>query len=38
MGLSTSNPAFTKMTDVIAAVDKAKADIIAGTVKVQTAP
>ncbi|MFD4582577.1 BMP family protein [Streptomyces sp. NPDC087659] len=38
VGLATSNPAFTKMTDVTAAVDKAKADIIAGTIKVKTAP
>ncbi|CAL9511898.1 BMP family lipoprotein [Streptomyces sp. enrichment culture] len=38
VGLSTSNPAFTKMTEVIAAVDKAKADIASGKVKVQTAP
>lgn len=38
VGLATSNPAFTKLTDVTAAVDKAKADIIAGKIKVKTAP
>ncbi|QNP64916.1 BMP family lipoprotein [Streptomyces genisteinicus] len=38
VALAKSNPAFTSMTDVIAAVDKAKADIIAGTIKVKTAP
>ncbi|MFC5799689.1 BMP family lipoprotein [Streptomyces formicae] len=38
VGLATSNPAFTKMTDVIAAVDKAKADITAGKITVKTAP
>jgi basic membrane protein A len=38
VALSTSNAAFTKMTDVIAAVDKAKADIAAGTITVKTAP
>ncbi|MER7107920.1 BMP family lipoprotein [Streptomyces sp. NPDC000229] len=38
VGLARSNPAFTKMTDVIAAVDKAKADISAGKIKVKTAP
>ncbi len=38
VGLATSNPAYTKMTDVVAAVDKAKAGITAGTIKVKTAP
>ncbi|WP_028812221.1 BMP family lipoprotein [Streptomyces flavidovirens] len=38
VGLSDSNPEYKKMTDLIAAVDKAKADIIAGKIKVQTAP
>ncbi|MFF3248998.1 BMP family protein [Streptomyces sp. NPDC002870] len=38
VGLAASNPAYTKLTDVTAAVEKAKADIIAGTIKVKTAP
>ncbi len=38
VGLSASNPAFTKMTDVIAAVDKAKQEIIDGKITVKTAP
>ncbi|MFF7201836.1 BMP family protein [Streptomyces sp. NPDC008141] len=38
VGLAKSNPAYTKLTDVTAAVDKARAAIIAGTVKVKTAP
>ncbi|MFF3288067.1 BMP family protein [Streptomyces sp. NPDC003023] len=38
VALAASNPAYTKMTDVVAAVDKAKADIIAGKIKVKTAP
>ncbi|MEW9512363.1 MULTISPECIES: BMP family lipoprotein [Streptomyces] len=38
VALSMSNPAFTKMTDVIAAVDKAKQDIIDGKITVKTAP
>ncbi|WP_149185025.1 BMP family ABC transporter substrate-binding protein [Streptomyces sp. TRM49041] len=38
VGLALSNPAFTEMTDVIAAVDQAKADIIAGKIDVKTAP
>jgi basic membrane protein A and related proteins len=38
VGLAASNPAYTKLTDVTAAVDKAKADIIAGKTKVKTAP
>ncbi|WP_326767369.1 BMP family ABC transporter substrate-binding protein [Streptomyces sp. NBC_01591] len=38
VGLADSNPAFTKMTDVIAAVDKAKKAIIDGKVTVKTTP
>ncbi|MCX5410544.1 BMP family protein [Streptomyces sp. NBC_00059] len=38
VGLAMSNPAFTKMTDVIAAVDKAKQEIIDGKITVKTAP
>lgn len=38
VGLADSNPAYTKMTDVVAAVDKAKKDIIDGKVKVRTTP
>ncbi|WP_326699454.1 BMP family ABC transporter substrate-binding protein [Streptomyces sp. NBC_01754] len=38
VGLSTSNPAFTEMTDVIAAVDKAKKEIIDGAITVKTTP
>lgn len=38
VGLSMSNPAFTEMKDVIAAVDKAKQDIIDGKITVKTAP
>lgn len=38
VGLSMSNPVFTKMTDVIAAVDKAKQEIIDGKITVKTAP
>jgi basic membrane protein A len=38
VGLAASNPAYTKMTEVTAAVDKARADIIAGKIKVKTAP
>ncbi|MFI1398987.1 BMP family protein [Streptomyces sp. NPDC020681] len=38
VGLAASNPAYTKMTEVVAAVDKAKAEITAGTIKVKTAP
>ncbi|MFF3321523.1 BMP family protein [Streptomyces sp. NPDC002889] len=38
VGLARSNPAFTKMTDVVAAVDKAKAEIIDGKITVKTAP
>ncbi|MFF2405308.1 BMP family protein [Streptomyces sp. NPDC058092] len=38
VGLADSNPAFTKMTEVIAAVDKAKKAIVDGTVTVKTTP
>lgn len=38
VGLSMSNPAFAKMTDVISAVDKAKQEIIDGKITVKTAP
>jgi basic membrane protein A and related proteins len=38
VGLAMSNPAFTKMTEVVAAVDKAKKAIIDGTITVKTAP
>ncbi|CAM5263098.1 BMP family lipoprotein [Streptomyces microflavus] len=38
VGLSMSNPAFTEMKDVIAAVDKAKQEIIDGKITVKTAP
>ncbi|MFE2290149.1 BMP family protein [Streptomyces sp. NPDC059452] len=38
VALSQSNPAFVKMKDVIAAVDKAKQDIIDGKITVKTAP
>lgn len=38
VGLADSNPAFTKMTDVTAAVDKAKKAIIDGTITVKTTP
>ncbi|WP_328719750.1 BMP family ABC transporter substrate-binding protein [Streptomyces sp. NBC_00247] len=38
VGLAASNPAFTAMTDVTAAIDKAKAAIIAGTITVKTTP
>ncbi|MEV4877911.1 BMP family lipoprotein [Streptomyces cyaneofuscatus] len=38
VGLSMSNPAFTDMKDVIAAVDKAKQEIIDGKITVKTAP
>ncbi|MBW3360712.1 MULTISPECIES: BMP family lipoprotein [Streptomyces] len=38
VGLSMSNPAFTEMRDVIAAVDKAKQEIIDGKITVKTAP
>ncbi|MCS0637698.1 BMP family ABC transporter substrate-binding protein [Streptomyces sp. LP05-1] len=38
VGLSTSNPAYGKLTAVTTAVDKAKADIIAGKIKVKATP
>ncbi|MEV7421160.1 MULTISPECIES: BMP family lipoprotein [unclassified Streptomyces] len=38
VGLADSNPAFTKMTDVISAVDKAKQEIIDGKITVKTTP
>ncbi|MGW8765703.1 BMP family lipoprotein [Streptomyces sp. NPDC055815] len=38
VGLADSNPAYMKMTDLIAAVDKAKKDIIDGKITVKTAP
>ncbi|ROQ33975.1 nucleoside-binding protein [Streptomyces sp. PanSC19] len=38
VGLADSNPAYTKMTDLIAAVDKAKKDIVDGKITVKTAP
>ncbi|MCX4788870.1 MULTISPECIES: BMP family lipoprotein [unclassified Streptomyces] len=38
VGLAGSNPAFAKMTEVTAAVDKAKKAIIDGTVTVKTTP
>ncbi|WP_369146100.1 BMP family protein [Streptomyces sp. R44] len=38
VGLADSNPAYMKMTDLIAAVDKAKKDIVDGKITVKTAP
>ncbi|MFJ7155635.1 BMP family protein [Streptomyces sp. NPDC101118] len=38
VGLADSNPQYKSMTELIAAVEKAKADIIAGKIKVKTAP
>ncbi|MFD9503568.1 BMP family protein [Streptomyces sp. NPDC060035] len=38
VGLAMSNPAFTAMTEVIAAVDKAKQEIIDGKITVKTTP
>nr|WSW67205.1 BMP family ABC transporter substrate-binding protein [Streptomyces sp. NBC_00995] len=38
VGLAMSNPKFTAMTEVIAAVDKAKKEIIDGTITVKTTP
>ncbi|MEU4061350.1 BMP family ABC transporter substrate-binding protein [Streptomyces wedmorensis] len=38
VGLADSNPAYVKMTDVTAAVAKAKQDIIDGKITVKTAP
>ncbi|MEV4971292.1 BMP family lipoprotein [Streptomyces scopuliridis] len=38
VGLADSNPAYTKMTDVVAAVEKAKKDIVDGKITVKTTP
>lgn len=38
VGLADSNPKYKAMTDVVAAVEKAKADIIAKKIEVKTAP
>ncbi|MEU0230074.1 MULTISPECIES: BMP family ABC transporter substrate-binding protein [unclassified Streptomyces] len=38
VGLSDSNPAYKKMTDVIAAVDEAKKNIVDGKITVKTTP
>ncbi|MEW1721274.1 BMP family ABC transporter substrate-binding protein [Streptomyces sp. NPDC093109] len=38
VGLADSNPAYTKMTDVVAAVEKAKKEIIDGKITVKTTP
>ncbi|MGW5396145.1 BMP family lipoprotein [Streptomyces sp. NPDC003952] len=38
VGLADSNPKYKEMTDLVAAVDKAKADIIAKKITVKTAP
>ncbi|MFD6372615.1 BMP family protein, partial [Streptomyces roseolus] len=38
VGLSDSNPKYKEMTDLIAAVNKAKQDIIDGKITVKTAP
>ncbi|MFD7260920.1 BMP family protein [Streptomyces sp. NPDC059874] len=38
VGLADSNPEYKKMTELTAAVEKAKADIIAGKITVKTAP
>ncbi|MCX4780591.1 BMP family lipoprotein [Streptomyces sp. NBC_01264] len=38
VGLADSNPKYKEMTDLVAAVDKAKADIIAKKVTAKTAP
>ncbi|WP_405795390.1 BMP family protein [Streptomyces sp. NBC_01506] len=38
VGLTDSNPAYVKMTDVTAAVDKAKQEIVDGKITVKTAP
>ncbi|MFI2733158.1 BMP family protein [Streptomyces sp. NPDC018711] len=38
VGLADSNPAYKKMTDVIAAVDAAKKNIVDGKITVKTAP
>ncbi|MER7520036.1 BMP family ABC transporter substrate-binding protein [Streptomyces sp. NPDC126499] len=38
VGLADSNPEYKKMTDLIAAVDKAKKDIVDGKITVKTTP
>ncbi|MEU7643548.1 BMP family lipoprotein [Streptomyces huasconensis] len=38
VGFSDSNPKYTAMKDVVAAVEKAKKDIVSGEVKVKTVP
>ncbi|MER8069043.1 BMP family ABC transporter substrate-binding protein [Streptomyces sp. NPDC094034] len=38
VGLADSNPAYTKLTDVVAAVDQAKKDIVDGKITVKTTP
>ncbi|MEV7278446.1 BMP family ABC transporter substrate-binding protein [Streptomyces sp. NPDC093111] len=38
VGLADSNPAYKKMTDLIAAVDQAKKDIVDGKITVKTTP
>ncbi|WP_327304979.1 BMP family ABC transporter substrate-binding protein [Streptomyces sp. NBC_01298] len=38
VGLADSNPKYKEMTELVAAVDKAKADIIAKKIQVKTAP
>ncbi|GAA3391764.1 BMP family ABC transporter substrate-binding protein [Streptomyces roseoviridis] len=38
VGLADSNPEYKKMTDLIAAVDKAKKEIVDGKITVKTAP
>ncbi|MET8509852.1 BMP family ABC transporter substrate-binding protein, partial [Streptomyces sp. NPDC004787] len=38
VGLATSNPAYSSMTEMVAAVDKAKKDIVDGKITVKTAP
>ncbi|MFI9581121.1 BMP family protein [Streptomyces sp. NPDC052236] len=38
VGLAATNPAYTKLTEVTAAVDKARADIIAGKITVKITP
>ncbi|RYJ24850.1 putative nucleoside ABC transporter, substrate-binding component [Streptomyces sp. L-9-10] len=38
VGLADSNPAYAKLTDVVAAVDKAKKDVVDGKITVKTTP
>ncbi|GAA1160861.1 BMP family ABC transporter substrate-binding protein [Streptomyces hebeiensis] len=38
VGLADSNPAYTKLTDVVAAVEKAKKEIVDGKITVKTTP